>query len=141
MWCSIQKLIDSLLFLILLACSPFQVSEIFNYSQDDLMTEDMLILDTHVEVFVWIGQSVDSKDKQTAFEIGQVQICFFFSLPLYSVFCQIRIMSQSFPQKYIDLAVSLEGLPPDIPLYRITEGNEPCFFTTYFCWDSAKTLV
>lgn len=58
--------------------SPFQVSEIFNYSQDDLMTEDMLILDTHAEVFVWIGQSVDSKDKQTAFEIGQVQICFIF---------------------------------------------------------------
>lgn len=105
---------DPHLYSFLFKKGKLEVSEIFNYSQDDLMTEDMLILDTHVEVFVWIGQSVDSKDKQTAFEIGQ---------------------------KYIDLAVSLEGLPPDIPLYRITEGNEPCFFTTYFCWDSAKTLV
>ncbi|XP_074566292.1 villin-2-like [Curcuma longa] len=105
---------DPHLYSFLFKKGKLKVSEIFNYSQDDLMTEDMLILDTHAEVFVWIGQSVDSKDKQTAFEIGQ---------------------------KYIDLAVSLEGLPPDLPLYRITEGNEPCFFTTYFCWDSAKTLV
>ncbi|KAG6471279.1 hypothetical protein ZIOFF_072390 [Zingiber officinale] len=105
---------DPHLYSFLFKKGKLKVSEIFNYSQDDLMTEDMLILDTHAEVFVWIGQSVDSKDKQTAFEVGQ---------------------------KYIDLAVSLEGLPPDLPLYRITEGNEPCFFTTYFCWDSAKTLV
>ncbi|WOK96048.1 villin-2-like isoform X1 [Canna indica] len=91
-----------------------EVSEIFNYSQDDLLTEDMLLFDTHAEVFVWIGQSVDSKEKQKAFDIGQ---------------------------KYIELAVSLDGLSPDVPLYRITEGNEPCFFTTYFSWDSAKAMV
>lgn len=49
-----------------------QVEEIYNFSQDDLLTEDMMILDTHVEVFVWVGQSVDPKEKQSAFEIGQV---------------------------------------------------------------------
>lgn len=31
-----------------------------------------MVLDTHAEVFVWVGQSADSKEKQTAFEIGQV---------------------------------------------------------------------
>lgn len=31
-----------------------------------------MILDTHAEVFVWVGQSVDSKEKQSAFEVGQV---------------------------------------------------------------------
>lgn len=50
----------------------YQVEEIYNFSQDDLLTEDVLILDTHAEVFVWVGQSVDSKEKQNAFEIGQV---------------------------------------------------------------------
>lgn len=89
----------------------FEIEEIYNFSQDDLLTEDILILDTHVEVFVWVGQSVDSKEKQTAFEIGQ---------------------------KYIGLASSLDGLPPSVPLYRVSEGNEPSFFTTFFSWDSAK---
>lgn len=31
-----------------------------------------MILDTHAEVFVWVGHSVDSKEKQSAFEVGQV---------------------------------------------------------------------
>ncbi|ONL98214.1 Villin-2, partial [Zea mays] len=35
-----------------------EVTEIFNFSQDDLLTEDMMILDTHCEVFVWMGQCV-----------------------------------------------------------------------------------
>ncbi|KAF8396164.1 hypothetical protein HHK36_017777 [Tetracentron sinense] len=91
-----------------------KVSEVYNFSQDDLLTEDMLILDTHAEVFVWVGQCVDSKEKQKAFEIGQ---------------------------KYIEMAASLEGLSPDVPLYKVTEGNEPCFFTAYFLWDSTKATV
>lgn len=91
-----------------------EVTEVFNFSQDDLLTEDMLILDTHAEVFVWIGQSVESKEKQKAFDIGQ---------------------------KYIELAVCLEGLASDVPLYKVTEGNEPCFFTAYFSWDCTKAVV
>ncbi|KAL6523255.1 Villin-3 [Orobanche gracilis] len=89
----------------------FEVEEIYNFSQDDLLTEDIVVLDSHAEVFVWVGQSVDSKDKQSAFEIGQ---------------------------NYIEMAALLEGLPPNVPLYKVTEGNEPCFFTTYFSWDPAK---
>lgn len=50
----------------------FQVVEVFNFCQDDLLTEDILILDTHAEVFVWVGQSVDPKEKQKAFDVGQV---------------------------------------------------------------------
>lgn len=86
----------------------------YNFSQDDLLTEDMLILDTHAEVFVWVGQCVDAKEKQSAFEIGE---------------------------KYIEIAVSLEGLSPNVPLYKVTEGNEPCFFTTYFSWDNTKAAI
>ncbi|KAI4363989.1 hypothetical protein MLD38_020136 [Melastoma candidum] len=92
----------------------YEVEEIYNFTQDDLLTEDILILDTQAEIFVWVGQSVDAKEKQSAFEIGQ---------------------------KYIDVATSIENLAPDVPLYKITEGNEPCFFTTFFSWDSAKANV
>ncbi|XP_074574968.1 villin-2-like [Curcuma longa] len=92
----------------------FEFTEVFNFSQDDLLTEDMLILDTHVEIFVWVGQHVDSKEKQKAFIVGQ---------------------------KYIEHGVSDEGLSPDVPMYIITEGNEPCFFTTYFTWNNTKAMV
>ncbi|CAL9231993.1 unnamed protein product [Arabidopsis halleri] len=44
-------------------------------------------------------------------------------------------------QEYIDLAGSLEGLSPNVPLYKMNEGNEPCFFTTYFCWDPTKAIA
>ncbi|XP_059668409.1 villin-2-like isoform X2 [Cornus florida] len=92
----------------------FEVEEVYNFSQDDLLTEDILILDTHTEVFVWVGQSVEPNEKQKAFEIGQ---------------------------KYIEMAASLEGLSLSVPLYKVTEGNEPCFFTTYFSWDPAKSTA
>ncbi|KAJ6756287.1 VILLIN-3-LIKE ISOFORM X1 [Salix purpurea] len=92
----------------------FQVEEVYNFSQDDLLTEDMLILDTQAEVFVWAGQSVDPKEKQNVFDIGQ---------------------------KYIEMAVSLDGLSPNVPLYKVTEGNEPSFFTSYFSWDPTKAAV
>uniref|UniRef100_A0ACD5WVP1 Uncharacterized protein n=1 Tax=Avena sativa TaxID=4498 RepID=A0ACD5WVP1_AVESA len=91
-----------------------EVTEVFNFSQDDLLTEDVMILDTHGEVFVWMGQCVDTKEKQTAFETGQ---------------------------KYIDHEVAFEGLSPDVPLYKVTEGNEPCFFRTYFSWDNTRSVI
>ncbi|XP_016494290.1 villin-2 [Nicotiana tabacum] len=92
----------------------FEIEEIYNFSQDDLLTEDVLLLDTHAEVFVWVGQSSDPKEKQSSFEVGQ---------------------------KYIEMAASLEGLSPHVPLYKVMEGNEPCFFTTFFSWDPAKAIA
>ncbi|KAG4154758.1 hypothetical protein ERO13_D03G069500v2 [Gossypium hirsutum] len=105
---------DPHLFTFSLNKGKFEVEEVYNFSQDDLLTEDILILDTHAEVFVWVGQCVEPKEKQNAFEIGQ---------------------------KYIDMAASLEGLSPHVPLYKVTEGNEPCFFTTFFSWDSTQATV
>lgn len=107
-----------------------------------MLTEDILILDTHAEVFIWIGHSVDPKEKQNTFEIGQVNtlnnsLLFPIFPPTWIALCIL----ENFPQKYIDMAASLEGLSPHVPLYKVTEGNEPCFFTTYFSWDHAKALV
>lgn len=49
-----------------------QVVEIYNFTQDDLMTEDIFILDCHSDIFVWVGQQVDSKDRMHALTIGEV---------------------------------------------------------------------
>lgn len=42
----------------------------------------------------------------------------------------------------MEQAALLEGLLSDIPLYKVTEGNEPSFFTKFFfAWDSAKAAI
>uniref|UniRef100_A0A2P2MLP7 HP domain-containing protein n=1 Tax=Rhizophora mucronata TaxID=61149 RepID=A0A2P2MLP7_RHIMU len=105
---------DPHLFAFFVNKGKFQVEEVYNFSQDDLLTEDILVLDTHAEVFVWVGHCADPKEKQNAFDIGW---------------------------RYIEMAASLEGLSSNVPLYKVTEGNEPSFFTTYFSWDPAKASV
>lgn len=60
---------------ILLQCNLkrcLQVTEIHNFSQDDLMTEDIFVLDCHSEIFVWVGQQVDPKSRVQALTIGEV---------------------------------------------------------------------
>ena len=46
-----------------------------------------------------------------------------------------------FVQKYIERAARLDGIHPDTPIYVVTEGNEPAFFTTFFSWDPSKVNV
>ncbi|KAK6944212.1 Gelsolin-like domain, partial [Dillenia turbinata] len=88
--------------------------EIFNFTQDDLMTEDIFILDCHSEVFVWVGQGVDSKNKMNALNIGE---------------------------KFLERDFLLEKLSREAPLYIVMEGSEPPFFTRFFTWDSAKSAM
>lgn len=38
------------------------------------MTEDIFILDSHSEIFVWVGQQVDSKSRVHALTIGEVRL-------------------------------------------------------------------
>lgn len=51
-----------------------QVTEIYNFTQDDLMTEDIFILDCHSEIFVWVGQQANSKNRANALTIGEVTL-------------------------------------------------------------------
>lgn len=46
--------------------------EVYNFDQDDLMTEDIYILDNHSEIYVWVGQQVDSKARVHALTVGEV---------------------------------------------------------------------
>ncbi|KVI03486.1 Gelsolin domain-containing protein [Cynara cardunculus var. scolymus] len=89
---SLETFRDPHLFAFSLIQGKFEIEEVYNFDQDDLLPEDILILDTHAE-------------------------------------------------KYIEWAGSLDGLSPRVPLYKVTEGNEPCFFTTYFAWEPAKSLI
>nr|ABK93411.1 unknown [Populus trichocarpa] len=91
-----------------------KVSEIYNFTQDDLMTEDIFILDTHSEIFVWVGQQVDSKSKLQALSIGE---------------------------KFLEHDFLLKKSSGETPIYIVMEGSEPTFFTRFFTWDSAKSSM
>ncbi|TYK01400.1 villin-4-like isoform X4 [Cucumis melo var. makuwa] len=91
-----------------------KVVEVHNFDQDDLMTEDIYILDNHSEIYVWIGQQVDSKSRLHALTIGE---------------------------KFLEHDFLLENLSSKAPVYIITEGSEPPFFTRFFKWDSAKSSM
>ncbi|KAH0896529.1 hypothetical protein HID58_046097 [Brassica napus] len=91
-----------------------KVTEIFNFTQDDLMTEDIFILDCHTEIFVWAGQQADPKKKPKSLAIGE---------------------------KFLKHDFLLENLASETPIYIVTEGNEPPFFTRFFTWDSSKSAM
>ncbi|KAF8042572.1 hypothetical protein BT93_A1032 [Corymbia citriodora subsp. variegata] len=105
---------DPHLFSCIFSKGNLKVTEIHNFSQDDLMTEDIFILDCHSAIFVWVGQQVDSKMKMHALTIGE---------------------------KFLEHDFLLEKLSHEAPLYVIMEGSEPPFFTRFFSWDSAKSAM
>ncbi|WJX96600.1 Villin-4 [Trifolium repens] len=91
-----------------------RVVEVHNFSQDDLMTEDIFVLDCHSEIFVWVGQQVDLKKRMLALPIGE---------------------------KFLEQDFLLEKISPFTPMYIVMEGSEPSFFTRFFKWDSAKPAM
>ncbi|KAJ3679231.1 hypothetical protein LUZ60_017242 [Juncus effusus] len=99
----------------LFSCSfsngKLKVNEIFNFTQDDLMTEDLFILDCHSYIFIWVGQQIDSKTRPQTLTIAE---------------------------KFIENDVLLETFSREMPVYIVSEGSEPHFFTRFFTWDTAK---
>ncbi|KAL5164531.1 Villin-1 [Glycine soja] len=88
--------------------------EIYNYTQDDLITEDVLLLDCQREIYVWVGLHSAVKSKQEALNLGL---------------------------KFLEMDVLVEGLSLNIPIYIVTEGHEPPFFTRFFSWDHSKENI
>ncbi|XP_021723438.1 villin-4-like [Chenopodium quinoa] len=105
---------DPHLFSVHFSKGVLKVAEIYNFSQDDLMTEDIFILDCHSDIFVWVGQQVDSKTKMQALTIGE---------------------------KFVERDFLLEKLSPKVPIYVVMEGGEPPFFTRFFTWDAERSTI
>lgn len=73
-----------------------QVTEIYNFDQNDLMTEDIFILDCHSDIFVWVGQQVNSKYRKVALTIGEVRFYLILSR-LKLIFSFIKLLLNSKP--------------------------------------------
>ncbi|BBM99886.1 hypothetical protein MPTK1_1g24640 [Marchantia polymorpha subsp. ruderalis] len=92
-----------------------EITEVFNFEQDDLLTEEVMILDTNTELYVWVGQHASVHEKQHALD---------------------------FAQEYLDNRVAQDGMSPKATIYRIPEGNEPLFFGGHFpSWSATKVTV
>ncbi|CAK9157135.1 unnamed protein product, partial [Ilex paraguariensis] len=102
---------DPHLFICAFTTGDFKVKEIFNFSQDDLTTEDVLVLDCHSEIYVWLGRHSHVESKQQGLNLGM---------------------------KFLEKDILVEGLSSETPVYVVTEGYEPPFFTFFFEWDSSK---
>jgi len=90
----------------------FRVEEIFDFSQDDLINDDVMMLDTFDEVFVWIGRDSNQKERDNSLQAAL---------------------------DYIKNAP--DGRSADTPVFRVTAGSEPPNFTCHFLgWNESKAL-
>lgn len=95
------------------ASGQFKVEEIFNFGQDDLDQNDIFILDTYNEVYVWVGDKSNDIEKKMAFETA------------------------------IDYVKTAEdGRSPDTPIIKVVAGHEPRLFTCHFLgWDPVRAAA
>lgn len=93
------------------ATGSFRVDEIPNYTQEDLIDDDVMLLDTFTTVFVWVGSQSNDTEKSESLKTAQA---------------------------YIDHAT--DGRDADTPIIRIRAGREPKLFTQHFLgWDPEMT--
>ncbi|KAL0221446.1 hypothetical protein RCL1_001300 [Eukaryota sp. TZLM3-RCL] len=85
------------------ALGKYRIEEVLNFCQDDLISDDVMILDVYFTVFVWIGSGSTDQEKERAFESAQ---------------------------KYVSSIK--DGRDPSTPIMKIEEGNEPSLFTSHF---------
>ena len=89
----------------------FRVEEIFDFDQEDLIEDDVMILDTYQEVFVWIGKGANAEEKKSALATAI---------------------------EYIKTDTSGRTLQTTV-LHSLKQGYEPPNFTCHFiAWDPEK---
>ena len=100
---------DPRLFQLSNSTGALDVDEIFDFSQDDLIDEDVMLLDTHSTVFVWVGSGANEQEQRYA---------------------------MTFAKDYIAQCADVDGRDVDTPAVRVSAGAEPALFTQWFLgWD------
>ena len=83
--------------------------EIFDFSQDDLEADDVMLLDAGEELYLWIGPGATANEKAESVGLAK---------------------------RYIEHAAQNEGRDPDLPIVQVKAGGEPLSFTSHFAgWD------
>jgi len=92
------------------ASGNFDVEEIFDFSQEDLISDDIMLLDAWNEVYLWIGNGANTDEKKTALETA------------------IKYLQSSPGGRTSE----------NTPILTVKQGFEPPLFTSNFIWDSEK---
>eukprot|EP01125_Pyxidicula_operculata_P018879 TRINITY_DN676_c0_g6_i1.p1 TRINITY_DN676_c0_g6~~TRINITY_DN676_c0_g6_i1.p1 ORF type:complete len:1235 (-),score=418.69 TRINITY_DN676_c0_g6_i1:44-3748(-) len=88
----------------------FDIEEIYNFTQDDLMMDDVYILDIYTMVFIWIGNEANEEEKKLSLEMAI---------------------------DYVTKASERDGRDKDQPIVTVHAGEEPQPFTCWFlAWES-----
>ena len=90
------------------ATGCFRVDEVDNFEQDDLIDDDVMILDTYTQVFIWVGSNATEEEKRE---------------------------SAAAAIKFIDAADDGRK-SSEVPIITVQSGEEPLMFTNQFHgWD------
>lgn len=90
------------------ATGAFSVDEICNFTQEDLIIDDCMLLDCVTSVFLWVGSNANKDEKKQAIETAQ---------------------------QYIQS--SNDNRDPDCSIMMIKAGREPALFTQHFIgWEN-----
>jgi len=92
------------------ASGNFDVEEIFDFTQEDLISDDIMLLDAWSEIFLWIGNGANVEEKKAALEMA------------------INYLKQSPGDRN----------PDNTPILTVKQGFEPPLFTCHFIWDAEK---
>lgn len=89
--------------------SGIVVEEIYSFTQEDLVDEDVMLLDVYTEVFLWLGRTSNRLEREEAMSIAR---------------------------KYIEMCSSTDGRSSDTPIALVHSGRETNLFTHHFHgWD------
>lgn len=87
----------------------FNVEEIFNFVQDDLVNDDVMMLDVHTEIFLWVGGEASRQEKDESMKTAMA---------------------------YVKKSPTHDD---DTPIFRVSAGFEPPNYTSHFLgWDASK---
>ena len=92
------------------------VEEVFNFSQDDLCDDDIMMLDTYSALYLWVGRGANENEKAQA---------------------------DAFAARYLAAAAETDGRDADAtPVIKVAAGAEPALFTCHFTgWDAKKAAA
>jgi len=105
---TLEPELEPRLFRASLAGEKLFLEEAFYFSQADLFSDDVMLLDTYSQLFVWIGANALPSHREGALSLGL---------------------------QYLEDA--LDGRPASTPVATVHGGHEPPLFTCHFqSWDS-----
>ena len=112
--------------LILVTVKSYPGQKVFNFTQDDLDEDDMMMLDTWSQLFIWVGENANKEEKEQSAVIAYEYLIKHPSGNTWETWS--KNVTHRFPFRL--------GRDPKTNIIIIKQGREPPIFTGWFgSWD------